>query len=511
MLKQAAQAWAFSAVVLLPNYVDLTADTGDARMRSPVAVTPIVLAQFIDIAIVALVAFAFLLILSRLKGREVVRRCLIAALPPLLFVRNLDLLPSPVPGRVILAGAALWAGILIFLLVRYPAVAARFAGFAGSFFAAFAIFAMVMTGQLVRAALWRPGPQSLTAQLPAADPSRPRLVWIVFDELADQPVFESRDPSLQLPNFDRVRSQSTLFSQVIPIASRTVKVILGLQTGHVVTDFSFSTNNRFTIANAGDEHGHLFDPNVTLFGLAHQRGLTTGVIGWYLPYCSTFAGIVSECYWNNEDAQDRGPTAPQASLAQNVIFPLRVLIEQIVAPRIASADFAAWNSQSHAGSVSDIEQHAIAAAATSQADILYLHLPAPHPPAVWDRHTQRFVPGGSYLDSLDISDRILGDILDRLQSQPRWSNTTLIVEGDHSWRTWMWRSLPGWTVEDERISRGGQWDPRPVLLIHDPGQQIAQTVSVPTSLMTVHDRVSAEIETIAQSRKISPEPHATRP
>lgn len=511
MLKQVAQAWAFSAVLLLPNYVDLTADTGDARMRSPIAVTPIVLAQLIDMAIVALLAFAFLVIVYRIRGREVVRWCLIAVLPPLLFARNLDLLPSPVPGTVVLAGAVLWVGIVIFLLVRFPVVAARFARFAASFFAAFAIFALVMTGQLVHAALWRPGPQSFTAQLPAADPARPRLVWIVFDELADQPVFENRDPSLQLPNFDRLRSQSTFFSQVTPIASRTVKVILGLQSGQVVTDFSFSSDNRFTVRNAGDPHAHPFDPGATLFGMAHQSGLTTSVVGWYLPYCTTFATLITDCYWNNEDAQDRGPTAPQATLAQNIIFPLRILVEQIVAPRSASADFAVWNSRNHAGSVIDLEQHAIAAAAASKADILYLHLPAPHPPAVWDRQSQRFAPGGSYLDSLDSTDHILGEILDRLQNQPRWSSTMLIVQGDHSWRTWMWRSLPGWTAEDERVSHGGQWDPRPVLLIHEPGQQIARTVSVPTSLMTVHDRVAAEIENISQSKQNSGEPQSPHP
>jgi len=53
--------------------------------------------------------------------------------------------------------------------------------------------------------------------------------------------------------------------------------------------------------------------------------------------------------------------------------------------------------------------------------------------------------------------------------------------------------VPGWSAEDERISHGGQWDPRPLLMIHTPGQDNPGTVSEPTSLMLVHDTVAAYI------------------
>jgi hypothetical protein len=85
-----------------------------------------------------------------------------------------------------------------------------------------------------------------------------------------------------------------------------------------------------------------------------------------------------------------------------------------------------------------------------------------------------------------------------LELQPRWAATTLIVQGDHSWRTDMWRPVPGWSAEDERASDGGKWDPRPVLLIHASGQQSSNTVTAPTSLMFVHDFVAAQIQKMAQ-------------
>ncbi len=131
-------------------------------------------------------------------------------------------------------------------------------------------------------------------------------------------------------------------------------------------------------------------------------------------------------------------------------------------------------------------------------NVIFLHIPAPHTLAFWGRRTGAFATGGSYLDGLDYSDRLLGQMLTVLEAQPRWTATALIVQGDHSWRTGLWRPLAGWSAEDERISNGGRWDPRPVLLIHAPGEQNPATVAAPTSLMIVHEFVAADIQRISQ-------------
>jgi hypothetical protein len=232
--------------------------------------------------------------------------------------------------------------------------------------------------------------------------------------------------------------------------------------------------------------------------MAKQHGLTTSIVGWYVAYCPIFASVATQCYWSNDDAQDRGPTSLNANFAENVWFPLRMLAEQFLAPRKAWTDVADWNARGHIASVKDVSRHALDTLANSQADIIYVHLPAPHPPDFWNRRTHTFAVGGSYLDSLDYSDRLLSQILSILQAQPRWAATTLIVQGDHSWRTQMWRPLPGWSAEDERVSHGGQWDPRPALLIHAAGQHDAETVKAPTSLMFVHDFVAAKIRAFSR-------------
>jgi hypothetical protein len=494
MMKQVAQAWAFASILLLPCYADLTSGAGDARMRSSVPLTGIALAQITDMAIVALAFFLLLAGLRRLSAWPRIRWGLMALLPVMLFGRNLDVMPVDVPPLAVLAMGVAWAGLLTFFVLRMPRFASQLSKAGSSVLAGFVVFAVVMTWQLGRATLWRPGPQSFSNPIASPSPHRPRLVWLLFDELAYQPTFEARDPSLQLPNFDHLRAESTVYSDVTPIAYRTTRAVPSLLLGRAVTDVTYTAENHYMVQTDGGSDWKPFDPKATLFGLAAQHGLSTSIVGWYIAYCPIFAGVATDCYWSNEDAQDRGPTSTTATFAQNVWFPLRIIIEEAVAPRRAWADVAAWNADGHIGAVKDLRQHELDTVANSQADILYLHIPAPHPPGFWDRRTGNYASGGSYLDSLDYSDRLLGQILSTLEAQPRWADTTLIVHGDHSWRTQMWRPLPGWGAEDERTSHGGEWDPRPLLMIHTPGQETSQTVGAPTSIMLVHDTVAHWID-----------------
>ena len=497
MMKRLAQAWGFASILLLPNYIDLTSQGGDARMHVPPPLTWIALAQLTDMLIVGMV-FAFLMAaLRRLKSWPAIRWVLVALLPPMLFVRNLNVMPVDIPNAAVIALNLAWIAIVVVLVWRFNPLATKVRRAGSLILTGFAVFAMVMTAQIVRAAMWRPGTQAYAHPIPTPPADRPRLVWVLFDELGYKQTFEARDPSLTLPNFDRLRAESTIYTDVTPIAYKTARAVPTLMLGRVVTHVEFTSSNKYLV-KAKDKHWEEFNAENSLIGLAARDGVTTSMIGWYLPYCPAFEKVATECYWSNNDAQDRGPTAQDASFQENVWFPLRMMVEQFVWPSRAWADDAAWSEQTHIASVKDVSGHALETLANSQADVIYLHIPAPHPPGFWDRRTGTFAIGGSYADGLDYSDRLLGQMLAELEKQPRWASTTLIVHGDHSWRTAMWRPLPGWSAEDERISHGGEWDPRPVLLIHEPGQQSATTVTAPTSLMHVHDFVAQWIRAMGK-------------
>lgn len=496
MIKRLAQAWGIAALLLLPSYVDLTSSLGDEQVHVPFSLARFALAELCDLAIVALIFAGLMMILRRLGAWKRIRWFLLAFLPIYALICNLANFPYYLSVTVVIVACASWCALLALLIFLAPTVASWLYKFSSAALTAIAIFAVVVSVQLVRAAFWHPGPQAFATAIPAPPASRPRLVWIVFDELAYKPVFEERDASLDLPNFDRLRGESALYTHVTPVGIYTNLVIPSLLLGRVVTGANYTLNKQYLVRTADSSRWQIFDVNASLFGLAKERGVTTSITGWYIPYCPVFAGTATECYWSNLDTEAGNATSFNSSFLENLWFPLRTLGEQLFAPQMAWEDIAREKAISHGASVKDLAQHALATLSTSQADLIYLHFPAPHPSAFWDRRTHTFAAGGSYLDSLDYCDRFLGQVLDVLEAQQRWPATTLVVQGDHSWRTMMWRPLPGWSVEDERL-RSDPWDDRPALLIHSAGQQAPATITAPTSLMFVHDFVAAQIRDLA--------------
>jgi hypothetical protein len=131
----------------------------------------------------------------------------------------------------------------------------------------------------------------------------------------------------------------------------------------------------------------------------------------------------------------------------------------------------------------------------SRIRFVMLHLPVPHTPGIYDRHRHALVPGGNSIDNLVLADNTLGQLMTLIQSTPDASQTSVIVSSDHSWRIDVWNKLPDWTEEETRVS-GGRFDPRPVLMVHLPGNEGAQSISgqsisVKTSAMIVHPILQA--------------------
>ena len=75
-------------------------------------------------------------------------------------------------------------------------------------------------------------------------------------------------------------------------------------------------------------------------------------------------------------------------------------------------------------------------AADPSLQLVFLHLPTPHPPHFYDRHSRTFTgrnPGaaGSYPDSLALADLILGEIRESMTRASLWDKTTVLVSSDH--------------------------------------------------------------------------------
>lgn len=503
MLKRLCQCIGLASLILVVNYGDLLGGGADVRMHVPFGLAKICLAQIADVVLLGAAIFAVLELLRRTRFYPWVRLLLAIFAPPYLILRTRSQIPFEVTDGLILGLGIAWAALLIFLLLRFPPWYRRAMRTGDALGVFFAIFGFLSIAQLIVVMAWRPGPQQIQAAWqvdPQPPRAHPRLVWVLFDELSYDQLFEHRAPGLQLPNFDALRTESTLYTQMQPIGLKTVKIVPSLFSGGVIDDLRYSFHNKLRVHYTGVRGWHPLDGGGTVFHDAQQAGWRTAVVGWYNPYCTLYGNALDSCYWNNLDRMD-GDVAQDDSVASNTWRPLKELAVQLYSPAAAQRESCDFDVRQRLKTHLDLEQHWTALLKDDQADFIFLHIPIPHSPNIWNRRRGAYAQecGGSYLDSLALADRELGLILAELKQSPRWKDTTLIVQGDHSWRIMLWDNQPAWTPEDQRASRG-IFDPRPALFIHHPGQQTPQTDSRAMPLLYVH----SSIERVLHGRDAQP-------
>ncbi len=471
-----------TAIFLFPVYAPAFAHPAWFRMHSHVPLRYFGLGLVFNIVALTLLFFFLSLSLDKTWLGRLLRLSLPGALAAGLF-ENIYIGLRGVPTRFV------WP-FLIFLTITCLLLVSRLvwqhgariilrlcgAGFMGA-----GIFSMIVVVQLVHLSLWQPLPSyGALAPLRAESGHHNRVVWIVFDELSYDQVFEHRFDKLALPNFEKLREISTVFSNVRPAAIVTELAIPSMFLGRALDRVYVTNGDRFLVAAPG-EPLRPFEAGETPFALATSHGMTTSVVGWYNPYCSILSPYLNQCYWTYD------PLSPAVFIEgdrfwQNVKDTwdrYRIVLHPAREER--SLDYQVRTYQS-------LMTRADGALAQNRLDFIFIHLPLPHPAGFYDRETGRFDTSGtrSYIDNLALTDKALGQLLSDLEQSPRWQDTSVLVCGDHSWRTFVWRLGRHWTTEDQVASRGGIYDPRPFLLVHVASQTKPTIVTQPFALISVH-------------------------
>jgi hypothetical protein len=361
------------------------------------------------------------------------------------------------------------------------------------------------------------GTQSVENPAPETATPHHRILWLVLDELAYRQLYEHRSLDLALPAFDRLAAQSTIFTHVLPAGLATEYVLPSLISGTpaVAVRASIDGQKLYLLdpASLGSKQQtwHLFDPHQTVFQDAIDRGYRTGVAGWYNPYCRILPGVLDRCFWVNHDPL-QGGLSTDHSIAENLAMPLRRLWTY-------ATYYLALGSHPTGGRTLEIEAHIrnyqdLANAADSllddpSLDFLYLHLPIPHPGGIYDRHTRQLTTGpATYLDNLALADEYLAHLRSKLEQRGEWDSTTLLLMGDHSWRTTVsaaWVSQAGWSPEEQAASDGAKFDDRPAYLLKLPNQQTPARIDAPFAAL----RTRALLDALMSGQIQSPEALAT--
>ena len=490
MLKRLGQSVGFAALLLALNFGSLLGGGEDVRLHVPFALGGIVAAQIAAIAVLGLLLFGVLAVVRGTRFERWATFALALGAPPLAMVRLQSLMPFVTRHGLMPVLGSGWVALVILLLVRSPLWYGRLLRMGDVVGVFLAVFAVCSVAQLLWVARWTPPDHDRMATSDASSPQTARqhalLVWVVFDELSYDQAFEHRAKSVALPNFDALRNESTVFTDVQPAGYHTAEVLPSLLSGKEVDGLRYTFGNRLLVHDRGERGWQPLDGSGTVFHDARQMGWRTAAVGWYNPYCTVYGEALNTCYWTNLDEM-AGMMSLRGKWYRNAVVSLRDMVVGTAAPHHADRTSCDFDVQQRLATEMDLEQHAMQVLRTDQADFVFLHMPIPHSPNVWSRSKGAYTDrcGSSYLDSLALADRVLGEFVGVLEQSPRWKQTTLVVQGDHSWRVDMWKGLPAWTREDAQAS-GGVFDPRPALLVHAAGQADARAVSEPWPLLRVH-------------------------
>src|ERR1035441_10033698 len=307
MLKRICQGVGLASLILVGNYGDLLGGGADVRMHTPQSVAHICYAQIADILLVGLLLFAILTLANRTRFYPWGRLLAAIVIPPYLVQRTQSFFPFDLIEGLVLILLVVWASILLLLLLRFGKWYRRLMRVGSAVAASLIIFALCSVAQLLWVARWKPAPNEITAtweSSPQPPRQHPLLVWIIFDELSYDQVFEHRARDLNLPNFDALRAQSTLFTDTQPAGYHTVKIIPSLLTGKIVDGIRYNFHNRLWVHHESPSEWAPIDGAQTVFGAADNAGWRTAAVGWYNPYCAIYADAIQNCFWTNRDMFD---------------------------------------------------------------------------------------------------------------------------------------------------------------------------------------------------------------
>jgi hypothetical protein len=319
---------------------------------------------------------------------------------------------------------------------------------------------------------------------------KPRIVWILFDELSYKLALSQPPEGQEFPNLRKLHAESVSFGNLSPAGNFTDVIIPSLLARRQISEIRSTPEGRLLYLDQARHEWAAYDVGGTLFGVAHDEGWNPGVVGWDIPYCRIFGGVLTRCFWvpGNRLAFVPWGSEGDSVLSYALALP-RAFMAQVYSQKQANESRLQGMIQDDAS----LMEQGQAILEDERVRFVYIHLPVPHPPGVYDRRTHRPCACGNYLDNLTLADDMLGRLMEEIGQSAGAEGTTVIVSSDHSWRVPLWKSMPYWTAEEERIS-GGRFDTRPVFMIHFAGEKSGSEVLAPLPELVEYDVIAGMLE-----------------
>ena len=256
-----------------------------------------------------------------------------------------------------------------------------------------------------------------------------RVVWIIFDETDYRLLFEQRPNDFSLANFDRLRARGLDATRAVPPSGGTLTSIPALISGRSLSTASFTRDGLMVLPKKSSAR-HPWGDLPSVFAAVRDDGLNAAVFGQnYIPYCRVFHATLSACW----EMGAPWPSAGKSALSHVAQFMGRVAayippLNRVLRPELYDPGLSYFRFLD--GIVDALSNPELA--------LIYAHWNLPHTPYVYDRRSKSFIVPNEeprrYFDNAALADRMLGDMIQRLEASGLAARTAVIVTSDHHWR-----------------------------------------------------------------------------
>jgi Sulfatase len=286
--------------------------------------------------------------------------------------------------------------------------------------------------------------------------SKFRVVWVIFDEWDEEATLPAnRPPNLPLPETDSLRTTTFFGSRVYPAGDLTDFSIPALLTGRPVENALPRGKGDLDVYFSDGKAPVSFKDSPTIFDSLRKKDLRAAILGWHHPYAELFGDKVAYCHWETcpltaDKFPENRPGDP--GLAAAMFYHWDHAAAMPVPLRLVGLDqrYNFWqtydwqvNRKLTVERVRRLLDDTFRVLERSDIDFMFVHLPLPHPPGIFDRKRDVFTidPPSNYFDNLRLVDIVVGQMLHRIDRQPNGIPTAVVLSSDHPYRTRLWGNV----------------------------------------------------------------------
>lgn len=272
-----------------------------------------------------------------------------------------------------------------------------------------------------------PAPPAAVKALPPPSHRTPRVVVVIFDELDFGLTFGESRYRVEMPTFRKLASQSLFAERAYAPSNGTQRSVPAMLHGDFVIRFDVDASGQALVGLRG-MNGQMtpLAPLPSVVTDTTERGLNVAMMGWYLPYPRLFKGPRVDADWESFVYAEFNRTGSQpkslGERIQRILWCASPLGRRVI----------------HWDTLNALLEKADRAFDRPGFSLVWLHLPVPHGPYMFNRFTGErdlfALPVFGYLDNLALADRSLDTLLRSLADSPEADRTWLIVTSDHPLR-----------------------------------------------------------------------------